>query len=80
MGLSVFEGATKAAIEEILVSKLHESKHGYVLTKNQYQELVQEIYEFLKASRNLKAAGDKLLGGGGSSNVPGRPKMPGVRS
>ena len=77
MGLSVFEEATKAAIEEILTAKLHESKHGYVLTKSNYSSLVQEIYEFFKASRNLKAAGDKILGGGSAGRVT---RTPGARS
>jgi hypothetical protein len=60
---TVFENATRAAIEEILQNKLHNSKHGFVLTKEGYKDLVDELYGFLKASRNLKEAGDRLLGG-----------------
>ena len=59
---SVFEDATRAAIEEILQEKLHESKYGYILTKEKYDALVQEIYSFFKASRNLKEAGDRFRG------------------
>lgn len=67
---SVFETATKAAIEEILQDRLHDSKHGYVLTKDGYRCIVDEMYRFFQASRNLKEAGDKLISGGLARSDP----------
>lgn len=75
---SVFENATRAALEEIIQDRLHESRHGYVLTKDGYGMLVDDIYRFFKASRNLKEAGDRLLAnmadGGLQANAGQRPK------
>jgi len=61
---SIFETATRAALEEILQDRLHDSKHGYVLTKDGYQQIIDGLYEFFKASRNLKEVGDRLMSGG----------------
>ena len=60
---SIFESATRAAIEEILNERLFDSKHGYVLTKDGYAEIVDEFYRFLQTSRELKEVGDKMIGG-----------------
>ena len=61
---SVFESATKAALEEILQDRLHDSRHGYVMTKEGYKDTIESLYAFFKASRHLKEAGDKLIGSG----------------
>ncbi|MBF0442357.1 MAG: hypothetical protein HQK54_10665 [Oligoflexales bacterium] len=60
----VFEKATRSAIEEIILSHCNESKFGYLLTKESFEELRDEIYDFFVTSRNLKAAGDRLLSNG----------------
>ena len=57
----IFETATRHAIDEILRSHVHESKYGYVITKDGFEELGDEIFRFLQTSRELKAKGDRLL-------------------
>ena len=59
-----FEGATRAAIEEIIQTHAQASKFGYVLTNDSLQDLVGELYTLLATSRSLKAAGDRMLAGG----------------
>lgn len=59
-----FEGATRAAIEEIIQMHAQESKFGYVLTHEGVQDLVGELYRLLQTSRSLKAIGDRMLSGG----------------
>lgn len=73
---SAFEGATRAAIEEIIQSHAQASKFGYVVTGDAMQDIVSDIYALFLTSRSLKAAGDRLLAGGplalgGSSKVAG---------
>lgn len=59
---SAFEGATKAAIAELIQTHSQESKFGYIITRESYEELVGAIYGLLVTSRNLKSAGDRFLG------------------
>ena len=59
--VGVFEMATRHAIEEILRSHVHESKYGYVITKDSFEALGDEIFRFLQTSRELKSKGDRLL-------------------
>jgi hypothetical protein len=73
-----FEGATRAAIEEIIQGHAQPSKFGYVLTHDGMQDVVGELYSLLLTSRSLKAAGDRILSGGPVA-VSG-PKSPGTRS
>ncbi|MEN9835488.1 MAG: hypothetical protein RL011_1681 [Pseudomonadota bacterium] len=61
---SAFEGATRAAIEEIIQSHAQASKFGYVVTADSMQEIVGDLYALFLTSRSLKAAGDRLLAGG----------------
>ncbi len=58
----IFETATKEAIREILLSAMHESRFGYVLSPDNLDTLNDQIYDLFLTSRNLKAAGDKFLG------------------
>jgi hypothetical protein len=58
----VFETATRAAIEEIIQAHAQASKFGFVLTKESFGRLTDDIYDLLVTSRNLKAAGDRFLG------------------
>ena len=60
----IFESVTRVAIEEILLNHAKEAKYGYVLPKDSLNELRDEIYNLLVTSRNLKAAGDKLINEG----------------
>jgi putative AlgH/UPF0301 family transcriptional regulator len=59
-----FEGATRAAIEELIQNHAQESKFGLILTRDSFQDLVGDLYALLVTSRSLKAAGDRLLSGG----------------
>jgi hypothetical protein len=58
----IFETATKEAIREILLSAMHESRFGYVLSPDNLETLNDQIFDLFLTSRNLKAAGDKFLG------------------
>lgn len=58
-----FEIATKAAIEEIIESHAQKSKFGYILTNESFRSLADDFYQLLMNSRNLKAAGDRMLPG-----------------
>ncbi|RZA12194.1 MAG: hypothetical protein EOP10_31795 [Proteobacteria bacterium] len=58
----IFETATKEAIREILLSAMHESRFGYVLSPDNLETLNNQIFDLFLTSRNLKAAGDKFLG------------------
>ena len=62
----VFETATRAAIEEIVQEHAKSTKFGYVLTENDLNGLIDEVLLLFVTSRNLKAAGDRLLAGGGA--------------
>lgn len=61
---SAFEGATRAAIAELIQTHTQASKFGYVMTHEGFQELVNDLYGLLLNSRSLKAAGDRMLAGG----------------
>ncbi len=62
--MSMFENVTKVAIEEMIIGRSQASKFGYILTKENARDLVDDIFNLLLTSRNLKAAGDKMLQGG----------------
>ena len=57
----VFEGATRVAIAEIIQKHAQESKFGYILSQESYQAVIDDVYDLLKTSRNLKSAGDRFL-------------------
>ncbi|MEZ4743914.1 MAG: hypothetical protein R3B45_15955 [Bdellovibrionota bacterium] len=56
-----FETATRVAIEEIILERMQPSKFGYFATHEAIRDLTDDIYELLKTSRSLKAAGDRML-------------------
>ena len=75
---SPFEVATRAAIEEVIANHAKRSKFGYLLSDESFKDLASELYEFVVTSRNLKAAGDRMLGVGpqrpaAASTLPYRP-------
>lgn len=56
-----FESVTRAALEEIVKNHAQTSKFGYILSSEELSDLLDDLYNFVQTSRNLKAAGDKLL-------------------
>lgn len=56
-----FEIATKQAIEDIIEAHAQKSKFGYILTNESFRNLADDFYQLLMNSRNLKAAGDRIL-------------------
>ena len=56
-----FETATRVAIEEIILERLEASKFGYFVSREGVRDLTNDIFELLKTSRSLKAAGDRML-------------------
>jgi hypothetical protein len=67
---SAFESATRVAIEEIILERAETSKFGFFLSRDALADLTSDLFEFVKASRALKSAGDRMLGGA----VPPQPK------
>jgi hypothetical protein len=59
-----FEIATKSAIREIILNSVHESRFGYVLSQDNLDALNDQIFDLILTSRNLKAAGDRMLSQG----------------
>lgn len=59
-----FEIATKSAIREIILNSVHESRFGYVLSQDNLEALNDQIFDLILTSRNLKAAGDRMLSQG----------------
>lgn len=59
-----FELATRSAIEEIILDSVQASKFGYVMTQEALQDISDQIFELFMTSRNLKAAGDRMLAQG----------------
>ena len=62
-----FEGVARAAIQELIETHAQASKFGYVLTHEGFQDLTNDLYNLLVTSRSLKAAGDRMLQGGGTT-------------
>jgi hypothetical protein len=58
---SMFESTTRVAIEEMIVKNAKESKFGYILSKDNMSDLINDFYDLLQTSRNLKTAGDRIL-------------------
>jgi hypothetical protein len=56
-----FESATRVAIEEIILERLEPSKFGYFASREAVLELTNDIFDLLKTSRSLKAAGDRMM-------------------
>lgn len=71
-----FEIATKSAIREIILNSVHESRFGYVLSPDSLDELNNQIFDLILTSRNLKAAGDRMLAQGvPSAGASSRPML-----
>ena len=70
----LFESVTRVAIEEIIRNHAQTSKFGYVLTESAFQDMTDDLFNLLLASRELKAAGDRLTGGVASApaRAPGK--------
>jgi len=62
-----FEGAARAAIQELIQTHAQASKFGYVLTHDGVEDLTNSLYDLLVTSRTLKAAGDRFLHAGGGT-------------
>lgn len=58
----LFESVTRVAIEEILRNHAQPSKFGMILTPEAFQELTDDLYNLLVTSRELKSAGDRIIG------------------
>lgn len=65
MDHSPFSVATRAAIVEMIREHAHASKYGFVLTEEAVDKLSDSLLDLVVTSRNLKAAGDRILAGGG---------------
>ncbi|MEY4632150.1 MAG: hypothetical protein RIQ81_2270 [Pseudomonadota bacterium] len=69
----LFESVTRVAIEEIIRNHAQTSKFGYVLTEAAFQDMTDDLFNLLLASRELKAAGDRLTG----AALQAPPRIPG---
>ena len=69
------ENVTRMALEEMIVGHANESRFGHVLSQDGLRQLVDTLYEFFETSRNLKSAGDRLMGLG--AQAPGARANPG---
>ncbi|MCX6116965.1 MAG: hypothetical protein NT027_05450 [Proteobacteria bacterium] len=66
------EHITKMALAEMIQNNCQESKFGFILTDEGYQNLIETLYEFFETSRSLKSAGDRML----SQSTGPQPRMP----
>ncbi len=67
MGEGIFEKVTKLAIRDILSKYTCESKYGLILSKEDSEDLVADIFQLILNSRQLKSSGDKFLSGIGQT-------------
>ncbi len=65
-----FEHATRVAIQELIESHAQTSKFGYVLSTDSFKDLTDALYDLLLTSRNLKSAGDRILGNTSAPQPP----------
>jgi hypothetical protein len=72
------ESVTRMALEEMIVSHANESRFGHVLSQEGMKQLIDTLYEFFETSRNLKSAGDRLMGQ--ATQSPGARAHPGRQS
>lgn len=71
-----FEIATRSAIREIILATVHESKFGYVLSHENLEALNSQLFDLFVTSRNLKAAGDRMIAQGfAPAQSPSPPTM-----
>jgi len=74
-----FEIATKSAIREIILNSAQESRFGFVLSADSLDEINNQLFDLILTSRNLKAAGDRMLAQGGpqspSNGASARPML-----
>jgi hypothetical protein len=57
------ESVTRMALQEMITAHASTSKFGYILSEDSMGELIDTLYEFFETSRNLKAAGDRMIQG-----------------
>lgn len=62
-----FEIATKAALKELIEKHVQESKFGAFISPRGQSDLIDDVYELILTSRQLKSAGDRMLGQGAPS-------------
>jgi len=67
-----FEIATKAALKEMIDKHVQESKFGSFLSPRAQSDLIQDVYDLILTSRQLKSVGDRMLGNAVSDPQPGR--------
>ena len=63
MAEGIFEKITKVAIRDILSKYTCESKYGLILSQEDSEDLVADIFQLILNSRELKSSGDKFLSG-----------------
>ena len=75
-----FEIATKAALKELIDKHVQESKFGSFLSPHGQSELINDVYELILNSRQLKSVGDRMLGlNQAPERVPTRHRPPHLR-
>ena len=62
-----FESVTKVAISEIINNHTRESKFGHLISPEEFEGLVNDLFSLLAMSRSLKSAGDKMLANAGQT-------------
>jgi hypothetical protein len=73
---STFEIATRAAIEEMIAKHGQESKFGLILPRESLRDLVDDVFQLIQTSRDLKAAGDRFLRQQSQVSAPTPAKRP----
>lgn len=61
---STFESVARVAIRELIEKHVTASKFGYVLTETGMEDICLDIVGLMQTSRNLKAAGDRMIAQG----------------
>lgn len=59
--MGIFEQATRQAVEEILRENSDRSEFGFFMNEEMMDRAIEDIYQLLAASRQLKARGDQLF-------------------
>ena len=69
MTKSPFETASRQALQDILSAKMQSSKYGYFISEEEFEEVLDDLLEFFKLSRDLRSRPEKIL----SAASPQRP-------
>jgi tRNA(Ile)-lysidine synthase TilS/MesJ len=76
MRTSTFDSIAHVAIKELMEQHLTASRFGYIVTEECLDDICQEIVKFLKTSRSLKEAGDRMIATGLSGSSPAHVNSP----